>query len=70
MIIDDDGHGMKNQDVRQEYLKIASPRFSRKGERTPNLDQRTPRNKRAATFDRGLMHIPHMVIVTSKHLST
>ena len=29
VIIDDDGHGMKNQEVRQEYLKIASPRFSR-----------------------------------------
>ena len=40
VVIEDDGHGMKNQEVRQEYLKIASPRFSRKGERTPNLDRK------------------------------
>ena len=38
VVIEDDGHGMKNQEIRQEYLKIASPRFSRKGERTPNLE--------------------------------
>lgn len=40
VVIEDDGHGMKSQEVRQEYLKIASPRFSRKGERTPNLDRK------------------------------
>lgn len=40
VIIEDDGHGMKSQEVRKEYLKIASPRFSRKGERTPNLDRK------------------------------
>jgi hypothetical protein len=31
---------MKEQELRQEYLNIASPRYSRKGEKTPNL-QRT-----------------------------
>lgn len=39
VIVEDDGHGMKEQELRQEYLNIASPRFSRKGERTPNLDR-------------------------------
>ena len=39
VVIEDDGHGMKEQELRQEYLNIASPRYSRKGERTPNLDR-------------------------------
>ncbi|MBV6442240.1 MAG: hypothetical protein DYG98_02720 [Haliscomenobacteraceae bacterium CHB4] len=34
IVIIDDGTGMKEQEVRHEYLKIANSRFSRKGERT------------------------------------
>jgi hypothetical protein len=32
--IEDDGTGMKEQEVRSEYLKIASSRLTRKGDRT------------------------------------
>lgn len=34
ILIVDDGTGMKEQELRTEYLKIASSRFSRKGEKT------------------------------------
>lgn len=36
IVIADNGSGMKNEELRQEYLNIASPRYTRKGERTPN----------------------------------
>jgi hypothetical protein len=36
IVITDNGSGMKNEELRQEYLNIANPRFTRKGERTPN----------------------------------
>lgn len=63
VIIEDDGHGMKNQEVRQEYLKIASPRFSRKGERTPNLDRRVKGRRGIGKFS-GLTIGEEMEIVT------
>lgn len=37
IIVSDNGSGMKEQELRTDYLNIASPRLSRKGERTPNL---------------------------------
>jgi hypothetical protein len=37
ILIVDNGSGMKEQELRKEYLNIANPRLSRKGERTPNL---------------------------------
>ena len=39
IIVQDDGNGMKEQELRQEYLNIASPRSSRKGDRTFNLNR-------------------------------
>lgn len=66
LIIEDDGHGMKNQEVRQEYLKIASPRFSRKGERTPNLDRKVKGRRGIGKFS-GLTIGDEMEIVTRAH---
>ncbi len=63
VVISDDGHGMKNQEVRQEYLKIASPRFSRKGERTPNLDRKVKGRRGIGKFS-GLTVGDEMEIVT------
>ena len=37
IIVTDNGSGMKEQELRTDYLNIASPRLTRKGERTPNL---------------------------------
>ena len=37
IVVRDDGSGMTEPEVRNEYLKIASDRRSRKGDRTPNL---------------------------------
>jgi hypothetical protein len=39
IIVDDNGSGMKPAEVRDEYLNIASPRWTRKGERTPNKNR-------------------------------
>lgn len=66
VVIEDDGHGMKNQEVRQEYLKIASPRFSRKGERTPNLDRKVKGRRGIGKFS-GLTIGDEMEIVTRAH---
>lgn len=63
VVIEDDGHGMKNQEVRQEYLKIASPRFSRKGERTPNLDRKVKGRRGIGKFS-GLTIGDEMEVVT------
>lgn len=40
VIIQDDGTGMKEQELRTEYLKIASSRLARKGNKT-SLKNRT-----------------------------
>ncbi len=63
VVIEDDGHGMKNLEVRQEYLKIASPRFSRKGDRTPNLDRKVKGRRGIGKFS-GLTVGDEMEIVT------
>lgn len=39
VVIEDDGHGMKEREVREEYLNIANPRTGRQGKRTPNLNR-------------------------------
>src|SRR6185503_17269361 len=39
IIVTDNGSGMKEQEVRTVYLDIANPCFSRKGERTHNLQR-------------------------------
>jgi hypothetical protein len=66
VVVEDDGHGMKNQEVRQEYLKIASPRISRKGERTPNLDRRVKGRRGIGKFS-GLTLGDEMEIITRAH---
>lgn len=39
IIVEDNGSGMKPAEVRDEYLNIASPRWTRKGEKTPNKNR-------------------------------
>lgn len=39
IIVQDNGSGMKTAELEAEYLNIANPRYSRKGERTPNLNR-------------------------------
>lgn len=39
IVISDDGHGMIEKELRQEYLNIANPRLGRKGDRTPLLNR-------------------------------
>ncbi len=39
IIVEDNGSGMKTAEVRDEYLNIASPRWTRKGEKTPNKNR-------------------------------
>jgi hypothetical protein len=66
IVIADDGSGMKEQELRQEYLKIASPRFKRKGEKTPNL-QRTVKGRRGIGKFAGLILAENMEVVTKAH---
>jgi len=63
IIIADDGSGMKEQELRQEYLNIANPRFSRKGEKTPNL-QRTVKGRRGIGKFSGLILAEQMQVDT------
>ena len=63
VIVEDDGHGMKEQELRQEYLNIANPRFSRKGERTPNLDRPVKGRRGIGKFS-GLTIGDEMEVVT------
>lgn len=39
IIVEDNGSGMKPAEVRDEYLNIANPRWTRKGEKTPNKNR-------------------------------
>jgi hypothetical protein len=54
VIVRDDGSGMTELEVRNEYLKIASDRRSRKGDRTPNLRRLVKGRKGIGKFS-GLM---------------
>jgi hypothetical protein len=63
VVITDDGHGMKEQELRQEYLKIASPRYTRKGDRTPNL-QRIVKGRRGIGKFAGLILAGQMEVDT------
>lgn len=54
IIVRDDGSGMTEMEVRNEYLKIASDRRSRKGDRTPNLRRQVKGRKGIGKFA-GLM---------------
>jgi Molecular chaperone, HSP90 family len=66
IIIQDDGNGMKEQELRQEYLNIASPRISRKGDRTPNLN-RLVKGRRGVGKFAGLILAYEMEVVTRAH---
>lgn len=63
IVIADDGNGMKEQEIRQEYLNIASPRISRKGDRTPNLNRLVKGRRGVGKFS-GLILADEMEVVT------
>lgn len=66
IIIQDDGNGMKEQELRQEYLNIASPRISRKGDRTPNLNRLVKGRRGVGKFS-GLILADEMEVITRAH---
>jgi hypothetical protein len=66
IIVEDDGNGMKEQELRQEYLNIASPRVSRKGDRTPNLNRLVKGRRGVGKFS-GLILADEMEVVTRAH---
>jgi hypothetical protein len=57
---------MKEQELRQEYLNIASPRISRKGDRTPNLNRLVKGRRGVGKFS-GLILADVMEVVTRAH---
>ena len=63
VVVQDDGSGMTELEVRNEYLKIASDRRTRKGERTPNLRRQVKGRKGIGKFA-GLMVAGIMEVVT------
>ncbi len=66
IIVQDEGNGMKEQELRQEYLNIASPRISRKGDRTPNLNRLVKGRRGVGKFS-GLILANEMEVVTRAH---
>lgn len=64
IIVSDNGSGMKSEEVRQEYLNIANPRFTRKGERTPNK-QRVVKGRKGVGKFAGLILASEMEVRTS-----
>ena len=66
MSIADNGSGMKEQEMRQEYLNIASPRSTRKGDKTPNLN-RTVKGRRGVGKFAGLILASQMDVDTKAH---
>ena len=63
IVVEDNGSGMKEQELRREYLNIASPRSTRKGEKTPNL-QRTVKGRRGIGKFAGLILASRMEVDT------
>jgi HSP90 family molecular chaperone len=63
IIVRDNGSGMKTAELEAEYLNIASPRFSRKGDRTPNLNRIVKGRKGIGKFA-GLILASEMELVT------
>ncbi len=63
IIVQDNGSGMKTAEVETEYLNIASPRQSRKGDRTPNRDRSVKGRKGIGKFA-GLILASEMELVT------
>ena len=63
ILVQDNGSGMKTAELEAEYLNIASPRFSRKGDRTPNLN-RTVKGRKGIGKFAGLILASEMELVT------
>jgi Histidine kinase-, DNA gyrase B-, and HSP90-like ATPase len=63
IIVQDNGSGMKTAELEAEYLNIASPRFSRKGDRTPDLN-RTVKGRKGIGKFAGLILASEMELVT------
>jgi hypothetical protein len=63
VIVKDNGSGMKTAEVETEYLNIASPRQSRKGDRTPSLNRIVKGRKGIGKFA-GLILASEMELVT------
>lgn len=63
IVVQDNGSGMKTAELEAEYLNIASPRFSRKGDRTPNLNRIVKGRKGIGKFA-GLILASEMELVT------
>ncbi|MBP9095227.1 MAG: ATP-binding protein [Ignavibacteria bacterium] len=63
IMISDDGTGMKESEIKGEYLKIASSRFSRKGEKTIKKN-RTVKGRKGIGKFAGLMAADIMEIST------
>jgi hypothetical protein len=66
IVIDDDGSGMKPAEVRDEYLNIANPRWTRKGEKTPSK-QRLVKGRRGVGKFAGLILASRMDLETTAH---
>lgn len=69
IVIQDDGSGMKPAEVRDEYLNIANPRWTRKGEKTPNR-QRLVKGRRGVGKFAGLILASRMDLETTAHGAT
>ncbi|MDH4443528.1 MAG: ATP-binding protein [Akkermansiaceae bacterium] len=63
IIVRDNGSGMKTAELEAEYLNIASPRFSRKGDRTPNFSRIVKGRKGIGKFA-GLILASEMELIT------
>ncbi len=63
IVVEDDGSGMTEEEVRSEYLRIASDRTSRKGDRTTGRNRKVKGRKGIGKFA-GLMAAAEMSIET------
>lgn len=69
IIIKDDGTGMKENELRSEYLNIANSRTSRKGDRTQGKNRKVKGRKGIGKFS-GLMVAETMRVETSSNGTT
>ena len=63
IVIEDDGHGMVEKELRSEYLNIANSRKARKGERTPLF-------KRLVKGQRGIGKFAGLVVAETMEVRT
>lgn len=66
IVIEDDGYGMTEEEIRRHYLFIASDRRARRGERTTNKKRRVKGRKGVGKFA-GLMAASVMQVETWAH---